>query len=95
MRLTLYAKAGCHLCEVAHGVVDEVLRAHPQLAARLEVVDITTDSALMQRFRHDIPVLALDGVPLFRHRVDPARLVDRLLHRRPAPLEEPETPTGR
>ncbi len=60
MRLTLYSKAGCHLCEEAKGKIDR-LRAR---GYDLEVAetDITADPALFERYRYTIPVVELpDG----------------------------------
>jgi hypothetical protein len=89
IQLTLYSKSGCGLCEEAYDVVLSVSRALAgDRPSMLEVVDITTESALMARYRYDIPVLAIDGRPAFRHHVDPARLRTRLLDGTPAPLEE-------
>ncbi len=60
MRLTLYSKAGCHLCEEAKSKIDR-LRAR---GYDLEVAetDITTDPRLFERYRYTIPVIELpDG----------------------------------
>jgi len=57
-RLTLYGKPGCHLCEEARAVVDEVRGRHP---FELEEVDITRDPALEALYRERIPVVAIDG----------------------------------
>ncbi len=60
VRLTLYTKPGCHLCEDAK---DKIAR----LAARgfdlsVEERDISADRALFDRFRYAIPVVELpDG----------------------------------
>ncbi|HEY8692014.1 MAG TPA: glutaredoxin family protein [Chloroflexota bacterium] len=60
MRLTLYSKPGCHLCEQAK---DKIAR----LAARghdlhVDERDITTDPTLFARYRYAIPVIELpDG----------------------------------
>ncbi|WP_019584903.1 glutaredoxin family protein [Deinococcus apachensis] len=50
--LTLYTRAGCHLCEQA----EEGLRA---LDYRYEAVDVDGDLALKARYGDDVPVLAL------------------------------------
>lgn len=50
-RLTLYSRAGCHLCELA-------LEALERLQYRVEVVDIAGQSDLEARYGPDIPVLA-------------------------------------
>jgi glutaredoxin len=57
-KLTLYGKPGCHLCEEARAVVDEVREHRP---FELEEVDITRDPALEARYRERIPVVVIDG----------------------------------
>ena len=47
----------------------------------LSFLDITTNSMLFERYRHEIPVVAIDGEELFKLRVDPAALRSRLLAR--------------
>ncbi|MEA2493240.1 MAG: hypothetical protein QOJ29_1151 [Thermoleophilaceae bacterium] len=58
-RLTLYGKPGCHLCEEARAVVEDVRRRH---TFELEEIDITRDPGLEARYRERIPVIAIDGV---------------------------------
>jgi hypothetical protein len=87
-KLVLYGKRRCHLCDEAKDVVTDVLDdLRTQLALRLEVVDIMTDEALFARFRYDVPVLCIDGVPAFRHRVEAERLLERLVSGTPTSLE--------
>ena len=57
-RLTLYGKPGCHLCEEARAVVDEVRTRHP---FELDEADITRDPTLEAVYRDRIPVVAIDG----------------------------------
>ena len=57
-RLTLYGKPGCHLCEEARAVVDQVRQTH---AFELEEVDITRDPSLEALYRERIPVISIDG----------------------------------
>lgn len=56
-RLVLYERAGCHLCDEARVLLDEIIG--PDRYAR---VDIETDDDLVLRYGFRIPVLALDGV---------------------------------
>ena len=56
-RLVLYERDGCHLCEEARVLLDEMLT--PDGYAR---VDIDTDDALVLRYGFRIPVIGLDGV---------------------------------
>ena len=55
-RPTLYVRAGCHLCEDASVLLDDMLGADGW-----DAVDIETDDDLLLRYAHRIPVLAVDG----------------------------------
>ena len=59
LTMTLYVKAGCHLCDVARAYLDE-LAADQEF--ELREVDIRTDEALFERYRYRIPVLLVHGV---------------------------------
>ncbi len=71
----LYSRAGCHLCDVAKDVVLEVARAR---AFELEIVDVDTDPALVALFGDEVPVVMVNGRKVFKFRVDPAVLNERL-----------------
>ena len=73
--LTLYGKAGCHLCEEARQVVESVRSERP---FDLREVDVSLDPELHRRFGERIPVVELEGEELFELRVDPAALRERL-----------------
>ncbi len=90
IRLTLYGKARCSLCDHARETVEDVIDdLWGQVEVTLVEVDITRDEALRQRYRHDVPVLVCEGrgggegEELFRHRVDADRLRARLLSATP------------
>ena len=53
MKLVLYSKPGCHLCEG----LEEKLAALSHLDLDLEIRDITTQDAWFQRYQYEIPVL--------------------------------------
>ena len=72
MRVTLYSKPGCHLCEEVRSTLDEL---RPELAFVLEEVDITRDEALYARYRYEIPVVVKDGREIARGRVSDRELV--------------------
>jgi len=55
--VTLYERDGCHLCEEARVLLDEMLGSDGY--AR---VDIETDDDLVLRYGFRIPVIGLDGV---------------------------------
>ena len=68
-RISVMSKPGCHLCEVALGVVQNVVGAH--VPALIEEVDITQDQELLEKYGDQIPVVLVDGVERFRYTVDP------------------------
>jgi glutaredoxin len=73
--VTLYGKAGCHLCDEARAVVERARQRHP---FELREVDVTLDPNLFREYGERIPVLALDGEELFEYFVEEGALVERL-----------------
>lgn len=57
-RVTLYTGPNCHLCGVAKGLILKVATDTP---LTLEIVDITSDPALYEAHRLEIPVVAVEG----------------------------------
>ena len=55
--LTLFVRDGCHLCEEAGVLLDEMIGRDAYTA-----IDIEGDDALLARYGHRIPVLAVNGV---------------------------------
>jgi len=53
MRLILYSKPGCHLCEG----LQEKLEQLPNLPVELEIRDITTRDDWFRAYQYEIPVL--------------------------------------
>lgn len=62
----MYSKPGCHLCDDMREQVRDALES---ASMPLRDVDISTDPALEARYRHDIPVLLVDGEEIARHRI--------------------------
>jgi glutaredoxin len=73
MKVVLYTRRGCHLCEDAETLLT-------QQGLRPELVDIDGHPALRERFNDCVPVVEVDGKVRFRGRVDPV-LLRRLLGR--------------
>jgi glutaredoxin len=73
--VVLYGKAGCHLCEDARAVVDEVRARRP---FDLVEVDVSLDPVLNARYGERIPVVVVAGEEAFEYFVDAAEL-ERLL----------------
>ena len=57
-RVTLLSRPGCHLCDEARVVIAKVCA---ELATDWTEVDITTDQALLDSYRDEIPVTFVDG----------------------------------
>lgn len=74
-RVTLYTRAGCHLCERVHAAIAEVRR---RVGFEFEVLDIDADAALRARYDTEVPVVSIDGVDLFGYAMDAAAFERRL-----------------
>jgi len=80
--LTLIGKPDCHLCDVARGVVEQVLAGLPDRVAHdIEVREpsILDDPALYEAWWEKIPVVLIDDALHAHWRVAPERLRDALL----------------
>jgi glutaredoxin len=67
MTFTLYSKADCSLCDKAKDALAEFRR---ECVFDLIVTDISTDPALFEKYKYDIPVLALNGADVVKHFID-------------------------
>lgn len=67
LRIVLYTKAQCGLCEE---MKRQMLEAHCSELYELEEVDIEEDAELFTQYRYEIPVLSVNGVEAFRHRLN-------------------------
>ncbi len=69
--VTIYGKPGCHLCDEARAVIQQVRAGR---SFELCEIDITLDPGLNRRYGERIPVIAIDGVERFEYFVDAAVL---------------------
>jgi glutaredoxin len=74
-RITLYGKAGCHLCEDARVALDRLLAGRN---LELEVIDVSLDPKLYWAYGERVPVVVVDGDELFEFFVDEESLRKRL-----------------
>lgn len=72
MRITLYTRAGCHLCDDAKAALD---RIEEQTGEGYEEVDIAGDADLTAEYGDRIPVVLLDGREHGYWRVEEQRLL--------------------
>ena len=70
-RVLLYARAGCHLCDVAR---ESLLSLRERAGFEFEEVDIERDETLELEYGIRIPVVEIDGEEVFEVTVDPTEL---------------------
>ena len=75
-QVIIYSKPGCHLCDEAK---EAILAAGCNDQITLTEINIESDPELMSKYRHDIPVISINGVDTFMHRVDPLEFRAKIL----------------
>jgi glutaredoxin len=65
-RVVIYTRPDCHLCDQAK---QAIRAAQCPDEYTLEEVNIETDSQLLESYKYDIPVITINGVEAFRHRL--------------------------
>jgi|SRR5215813_1853327 len=71
----IYSRPGCHLCDEAKAAI---ISAGCSNQFTLEEVNIESDDELLRKYQYDIPVIMVDGVESFIHRVDPSEFRTRI-----------------
>ncbi|MEO5634422.1 glutaredoxin family protein [Gaiella sp.] len=74
-RVAVFIAPGCHLCEQALAVVQDV---QSRAALEVEIIDITGDAKLEAGYRTLLPVIEIDGVCAFTYFVTVEALLERL-----------------
>jgi glutaredoxin len=75
-RVVIYTRPGCHLCDEAK---EAIHAAQCAVEYTLSEINIESDPDLVRRYRYDIPVITINGVEAFRHRLTSAAFRERLL----------------
>jgi Glutaredoxin-like domain (DUF836) len=57
IRLILYERSGCHLCDEVRGMLDRLIGSE-----RYRRLDIDSEDDLVVRYGFRVPVISLDGV---------------------------------
>lgn len=70
-RVTMYGRAGCHLCDEARVVIARVCA---DLGESYTEIDIDSDPALVHEYGEEIPVTLVDGKRHDFWRVSESRL---------------------
>jgi glutaredoxin len=66
VQVVIYSRPGCHLCDDAKKVI---LQSNCSNKFTLSEINIENDPELLRRYKYDIPVVTINGVEEFRHRL--------------------------
>jgi glutaredoxin len=75
VHVIIYSRPGCHLCDEAKAAI---MGAGCSDQFVLEEINIESDQELLRKYKYDIPVVVIDGVESFIHRVDPSEFRTRI-----------------
>jgi glutaredoxin len=80
--LTLIGKPGCHLCDDARSVIEDVrgLLREQGIAVDLEELNILADENLARLYSEEIPVVRINGRQHAIWRVNAEKLQRAILH---------------
>ena len=71
MKVVLFTRPGCHLCDDARAVL---LSERERTPFEMQEIDIETDAALVREYGLRIPVVVVDGEEAFEYSVDAEEL---------------------
>ena len=74
--VVIYTRPDCHLCDEAKQAIQS---AQCSDEYTFEEVNIETDSQLLESYRYDIPVIMINDVEAFRHRLISEEFRERIL----------------
>ncbi len=76
IKVAIYSKSDCHLCDEAKSVL---LAAQRKFFFDLVEVDITTDKILFEEYKEQIPVIFMNDRKVFKFRINEKELYKQLL----------------
>ena len=81
VHVIIYSRPGCHLCDEAKATISSA-GCSDQFV--LEEINIESSDELLDKYRYDIPVITIDGVEAFIHRVSPQDFRQKILSHKEA-----------
>ena len=66
-QVTFYTKAGCHLCEEARDMLDDIAA---QTNYELTEIDIRNNPEIFEQYRYRIPVIIIDNETTVEGRIE-------------------------
>lgn len=73
--VVIYSRPSCHLCDEAKQSI-KAAGVHDEYT--LDEINIESDPELLKRYQYDIPVITINGVEAFRHRLTSDAFRERL-----------------
>ena len=67
LQVTFYTKAGCHLCEEARDMLDDIAAQTPY---ELTEIDIRSNPEIFEEYRYRIPVIIVNNDRLLEGRIE-------------------------
>ncbi len=77
--IEIFSKENCQLCDEAKNVIKKVKMS---IEFDFIEIDITKDKEIFEKYKYDIPVIHLNGVIAFKHRVNEIELIKKFLSRK-------------
>ena len=77
--LEIYSKENCPLCDELKEVVKKV---HHDINFEIKEIDITKDPKIFEKYKYDIPVVHINGLIAFKHRITESELRKKLKSRK-------------
>ena len=71
----IYSRPGCHLCDEAKAAIRS---AGVDDQFTFEEINIESDDELLRKYKYDIPVIAINGVETFIHRLTPGEFRQKI-----------------
>ncbi|MGA0344477.1 MAG: glutaredoxin family protein [Arenicellales bacterium] len=75
IKLTLYSRRGCHLCE---DMLSQLNELRSEYAFSLEVRDVDSDPIWVEQFGEAVPILLVGQVEICRYFLDQKALLSHL-----------------
>lgn len=73
VKLTLYSKKDCRLCDIAK---EKLQFLQNELSFTFEEIDIEKDREAFEKYKYLIPVVEMDGRVIFTYRINENELKD-------------------
>ncbi len=67
LQVTFYTKAGCHLCEEARDMLEDIATQTPY---ELTEIDIRSNTEIFEEYRYRIPVIIVNNDTLLEGRIE-------------------------